>query len=64
LAIDESNTFMKVAADNASVPHTRTEPVSGCNSAIFSEDAEGEAETGSTAEGDDGDEEDADAIGA
>ncbi|MCY1168541.1 hypothetical protein D9M73_85380 [compost metagenome] len=29
LAIDESSTFMKVAADSASVPHMRAEPVRG-----------------------------------
>ena len=29
LAIEESSTFMKVAADRAIVPHTRAEPSSG-----------------------------------
>ena len=29
LAIDESSTFMKVAADRASVPHRRADPCSG-----------------------------------
>ena len=29
LAIDESSTFMKVAADRASVPNRRAVPVSG-----------------------------------
>ena len=29
LAIDVSSTFMKVAADKASVPHRRAEPLSG-----------------------------------
>ncbi|KAF1066132.1 MAG: hypothetical protein GAK39_05110 [Variovorax sp.] len=28
-AIDESSTFMKVAAESAIVPHTRAEPSSG-----------------------------------
>ncbi len=31
-AIDVSSTFMKVAADRASVPHMRAEPVSGGSS--------------------------------
>ena len=31
LAMDESNTFMKVAADKATVPHNRAEPCNGCD---------------------------------
>ena len=33
LAIEVSSTFMKVAADSASVPHMRADPVSGAGSA-------------------------------
>jgi len=48
LAMEVSNTFMNVAADSASVPHIRAEPVSGGSGscAVAGGDAAGAAEVG------------------
>ena len=48
LAMDVSSTFMNVAADSASVPHMRAEPVSGGGGtyAITGDAAVGAAEVG------------------